>query len=169
MALRDTLLPEFDIEMANTRKSLERIPEEKLGWKPHPKSWALGELATHLANIPHWTALTLEQDSYDVTPPGAPPPRTPLAKSRQEVLASFDKNIASARAALAQATDEQLFKPWTLLAGGKTMMTLPRITVLRRFVLSHNIHHRAQLGVYLRLNDVPVLAIYGPSADESGR
>ncbi len=101
-----------------------------------------------------------------MAPAGGPPAPTPIASSRQAVLELFDKNVTAARAALAGATDEHLRRPWTLLSGGKTVFTLPRFDVVRSFVLNHSIHHRAQLGVYLRLNDVPVPAIYGPSADE---
>lgn len=166
MKISDALLPEFDQEMANTRKTLERVPDDKLGWKPHEKSWAMGGLATHLTNIPSWTVFTIEQDTLDIAPPGAPPFQMPQAQSRKELLETFDKNVAAARAAIAAASDEHLFKPWSLLKGGQTVMTLPRIACLRSFVMNHLIHHRAQLGVYLRLNDIPVPAIYGPSADE---
>jgi uncharacterized damage-inducible protein DinB len=168
MALSQTLLPEFDHEMANTRKSLERIPEDKLDWKPHEKSMTAGGLATHLANILTWAVHVINEDSLDVAPPGAPPYRVPAARSRQEALDMFDKNVAAARAAIAEASDELLLKPWALLSGGKTIFTLPRFAVLRSFIMNHSIHHRAQLGLYLRLNDVPVPSIYGPTADEGG-
>ncbi len=167
MAISQALLPEFAQELGNTRKTLERIPEDKFGWKPHEKSMTLGGLATHLANLPSWTAMTLQQDSFDLAPPGASVPRTEPAKSRKEVLDTFDKHAASARRALSGASGEQLRKPWSLLSGGRTIFTLPRAAVLRSFVINHMIHHRAQLGVYLRLNNVAVPAIYGPSADES--
>ena len=167
MALADALLPEFDQEMAGTRKTLERVPDDKLDWKPHDKSTALGGLATHLSNILTWALYTLEQDSLDLAPEGkALPPMEP-AKSRDELLKTFDENLSKARAAIAAASDETMFKPWTLLHGGKTLLTLPKIAVLRGFVMNHMIHHRAQLGVYLRLNDIPVPSIYGPSADEN--
>jgi len=162
MALNQAILPEFDHEMENTRKSLERIPEDKLGWKPHEKSATLGGLATHLATINGWADAIVGQDSFDVK--NAPPPGT--LKSRAEVLGEFDKNTASARKAIAGASDEQLMKPWSLLNQDKTIFTMPRIGVLRAFIMNHTIHHRAQLGVYLRLNNVPVPSIYGPSADE---
>jgi len=160
--LSQSILPEFDHEMENTRKSLERVPEDKFSFKPHAKSMSLGALATHLATINHWAEAILGLDSFDVST--APP--NPELKSRAEVLAAFDKNTATARKAIADATDANLLKPWTLTAGGKTVFTLPRVAVVRSFLLNHNIHHRAQLGVYLRLNDVPVPSIYGPSADE---
>ena len=168
MKLSELLLPEFDREMANTRKALERIPENKLAWKAHEKSNTIGWVGMHLAEIPSWGEATLNQDSVDLAPPGSEPYRTPAATSRQEILDRFDRNVASARAAIAAATDEQFFKPWSLLMGGATIFTMPRIAVLRSFVLNHTIHHRAHLCVYLRLNDVPVPALYGPSADEEG-
>jgi uncharacterized damage-inducible protein DinB len=168
MKLSEMMLPEFDHEMANTRKTLERVPDEKLDWKPHEKSFSLGGLATHLANIPSWTANTFDQDELDIAPPGAPPFRLEQAKSRSELLKAFDKNVAAARAALAGASDASWQGSWSLLNGGNKIFTLPRTAVMRGFVMNHLIHHRAQLGVYLRLLDVPVPSIYGPSADESG-
>jgi uncharacterized damage-inducible protein DinB len=164
MAISEAILPEFDQEMANTRKTLERVPENKLGWKPHEKSSTMGGLATHLATINGWAESIVTQDSFDVSQ--APPPVT--LKSIAEILAAFDKDTASARKAIAGASDGDLMKPWSLLSSGKTILTLPRVAVLRSFILNHGIHHRAQLGVYLRLNDVPVPAVYGPSADETG-
>jgi uncharacterized damage-inducible protein DinB len=156
------ILPEFDQEMANTRKSLERVPEDKFSFKPHTKSMTLGGLATHLATINHWAEAIFGLDSFDVKT--APP--TVELKSRAEVLAAFDKTTAAARKAIADSTDAHFMRPWTLTAGSHTVLTLPRVVVVRSFLLNHNIHHRAQLGVYLRLNDVPVPSIYGPSADE---
>lgn len=157
-----SILPEFDHEMENTRKSLERVPEDKFSFKPHAKSMTLGALATHLATINHWAEAILGRDSFDVS--AAPP--NPELKSRAEVLAAFDKNTAIARKAIADATDADLLTPWTLTAGSNTVFTMPRVAVVRNFLLNHTIHHRAQLGIYLRLNDVPVPSIYGPSADE---
>ena len=165
MPLNQALLPEFDQEMANTRKSLERTPDGKFDWKPHPKSPALGWLANHVANIPGWAVITVERDSIDISKSD---PSIVMGKTKAEVLDLFEKNVKEARAAIASATDEQLTQPWTLLAGEKKIFTLPKIAVLRSFVMNHLIHHRAQFGVYLRLNDVPVPAIYGPSADEGG-
>lgn len=168
MPLSQSLLPEFDHEMANARKVLERIPEDKLGWKAHEKSNTIGWVGMHLAEIPGWADVALNRDSLDVDPPGGQPYRTPPAASRQAILERFDKNVAAARAAIAAAPDEQFFKPWSLLKGGETIFTMPRMAVLRSFVLSHTIHHRAHLCVYLRLNDISVPALYGPSADEQG-
>ncbi|HEV7521896.1 MAG TPA: DinB family protein [Candidatus Angelobacter sp.] len=156
------LLPEFDQEMDNTRKSLERVPEDKLNFKPHTKSMTLGDLATHLATINHWAEAIFAQDSFDVSTA----PRQGELKSRAEVLAAFDRTTAAARNAIADSSDAHFMKPWTLMAGSHTVLSLPRIAVVRSFLLNHSIHHRAQLGVYLRLNDVPVPSIYGPSADE---
>ncbi len=164
MALAAALLPEFEHEMANTRRTLERVPEDKFGWKPHPKSMTLGRLTGHLAELPGWGTVTMEREGIDLAHPEG---QALQAKSRQEALEVFDKNVAAARKAIASASDEHLMKPWTLRNGAITIFTLPRIAVLRAMVLSHTIHHRAQLGVYLRLNDIPVPAIYGPSADES--
>jgi uncharacterized damage-inducible protein DinB len=166
MALSEALLPEFDHEMANTRKTLERVPEDKFDWKPHEKSMSLGNLATHLATLPSWVVFTINETSLDIAPVDGPPMKTEPATSRQEILDRFDESVKTAREALAGASDEQLFVDWSLLSGGNTVLTMPRVAVLRSFVMNHNIHHRAQLGVYLRLNDVAVPSIYGPSADE---
>jgi len=165
MDMRQAFLQELDMEMANTRRTLERVPE-KMDWAPHPKSMTMGRLAQHLAEIPDWATKAIELDDFDLAPAGAPPRKTPPATSAKEALAIFDKNLAAARAALTSTNDTHLMKPWSLKMAGKTMMTMPRLAVLRNFVLNHNVHHRAQMGVYLRLNDVPVPSVYGPSADE---
>jgi uncharacterized damage-inducible protein DinB len=128
----------------------------------------MGALATHVATLPSWAVETFNRTELDIMPGGQEPPKTPEAKSREELLRRFDENVAKARAALAGATDAAFFQGWSLLANGKTLVTAPRAAVLRSFVMSHLIHHRAQLGVYLRLNDIPVPALYGPSADEGG-
>lgn len=157
------ILPEFDHEMQTTRRTLERVPEDKLGWKPHQKSMSMGGLATHLATITHWMDVVVGMDSFDVTTA----PATQECKSRQEILKTFDENVANARKAIARTGDSAMMEPWSLIAGGKRIFTLPRVAVVRSFVLNHIIHHRGQLSVYLRLNDVAVPSIYGPSADES--
>jgi uncharacterized damage-inducible protein DinB len=154
--------------MAGTRKTIERIPDDKLDWKAHPKSNTIGWVAAHLANIVKWTDYTLTSDSLDIAPPGKEPMRTPVPSSIAEILETFDKNLAISRAKLVEASDEELMKPWSLLSGGQTVLTMPKIGVLRTFVLNHSIHHRGHLCVYLRLNDIPVPALYGPSADENG-
>lgn len=168
MSISQILLPEYDHEMASTRKVLERIPGDRLDWKAHESSNTIGWVGTHLANIPGWTEMTLTRDSLDIAPPGGEPQRTAPAGSVQAILEQFDRNVAAGRAALVAARDEDFFKPWSLLSGGATIFTMPRLAVLRTFVLNHMIHHRAHLCVYLRLNDVPVPGLYGPSADEPG-
>ena len=166
MALSESLLPEFDHETANTRKTLERAPEDRWDWKPHVKSMTVGGLTTHLANLLSWAVTTIEEDSFDLGPPGSKPPAMQALGSRAEALEAFDKNVRAAREAIAGASDEMLLASWSLKAGGQTLFSMPKIAVLRSFVMNHMIHHRAQLGVYLRLCDVPVPALYGPSADE---
>lgn len=165
--MTDFLLPEYDREMAITRRFLERIPDDRLGWKPHSKSWTLGQLGTHLANLPNWMGDTIRKSELDIAPVGQPPYKEKEKASRQEMLDFFDKAVAHGREALSSVTDEALTQPWTLLSGGKAIMTMPRYTVLRSFVMNHVVHHRAHLGVFLRLCDVPVPSAYGPSADES--
>jgi uncharacterized damage-inducible protein DinB len=162
MAIREMLLPEFDEEMRNTRKILERVPDDKLGYKPHEKSMALGRLAAHVAELPGWAKHTIEMEGLDLPPSFQPY----TAKSREEVLATFDKNVAEARELIVRVTDEELQKTWTLKFGGNTIFSMPRSMVLRSTVMNHLIHHRAQLGVYLRLNEVEIPGMYGPSADE---
>lgn len=166
MALKDALLPEFDLEMASTRKMLERVPEDAFDWKPHAKSMTLGRLATHLAQIPIWGSRALTTEAFDFAPPSGAPAPVPQLPSRAAILALFDENVAGTRAALAQAADAEMGKPWSLLRGGSVVFTMPRIAVLRSMLFSHSIHHRGQLSVYLRLRDVPVPGMYGPSADE---
>lgn len=159
----DALLPEFDHEIATTRKLLERLPEDRFGWKPHATSTSLGGLATHIANLASWGQYTLSQSELDLAGAG----RVPEAASRGDVLAAFDRNAAATRAALAGRSDAELMAPWSLKNGGHTMFTMPKAAVWRSFVMNHLIHHRGQLSVYLRLNEVPLPSIYGPSADES--
>ena len=164
-ALTQSLLQEFEMEMPATRKTLERVPE-KFDWTPHAKSMNMGRLAQHLSEIPDWAVKSITLDELDLAPPGAPPHKPAPLESRAQLLEAYDKNAAAAKAAIAGTNDEHLMKPWSLKMGGKTILTLPRVAVLRNFVLNHNVHHRAQLGVYLRLNDIPVPSVYGPSADE---
>ena len=165
MGIGQSMLPEFDHEMANTRKTLERVPDDKFAWKPHEKSFSMGTLATHVSNLPTWTNVTIDLDEFDMSPGGVPM-KTPECHTRQELLDAFDANVTKARESLATISDEQIFQSWKLLAAGNEVLSMPRIAVLRSFVMNHLIHHRAQLGVYLRLNDIPVPSIYGPSADE---
>ena len=168
MSIAESILPEFDQEMAGTRRTIERIPNDKLDWKAHPKSNTIGWVGSHLAEIPCWGAGTLTSDSWDIEPPGGEPYRTRQLSSREEMLTEFDKNVAAARAAIAKTSDEAFAQDWSLLQGGKVLMTMPRIVVIRSFILNHSIHHRAWLCSYLRMNDVPVPALYGPSGDETG-
>jgi uncharacterized damage-inducible protein DinB len=166
MRIADALLPEFDQEAASTRKVLERVPTDKFKYKPHEKSFDMGSLAVHIATMFSWGATTLKEDSFDVAPEGREPYRDPIATDTAALVASFDKNAADFRAALAAADNDSLMKPWSLLAGGKPIFTMPRVAVIRGMIFNHIIHHRGQLTVYLRMNDIPLPAIYGPSADE---
>src|SRR5262245_26042799 len=168
MSIAELLLPEFDQEMAGTRKTLERVPDDKLDWKAHPKSNTIRWVASHLVEMPGWVEPTLTGDSWDFAPPGGEPYRTPILESRQEMLEEFDKIVATARAAIAKTSDAEFAKQWSLLQGGKAIFTASRYTVIRSFVLNHMIHHRTYLCSYLRMNNIPVPALYGPSGDEMG-
>jgi uncharacterized damage-inducible protein DinB len=163
MAIVDALLPEFDHEMTITRKVLERVPDDRWDWKPHPKSSSLGALATHVATIPMWGEVALTRDEIDLGGDA----RQNLPTDRAGVLAMFDRHAAGTRAALTGRTDGELMAQWSLKISGKTIFTMPKAVVWRSFVMSHVIHHRAQLAVYLRLLDQPVPSMYGPSADEN--
>jgi len=167
MAIADFLVGEFDHEAQGTRKVLERVPEAHVEWQPHPKSKSMGELANHIAGLPVWVGRALKAKEYDFMAPGAPTPGIRPWESKEALLAKFDKNAAEARALIAAASDAELMEPWSLKQSGDVLFTLPRIAVLRSMVFSHTIHHRGQLTVYLRLKDVPLPGIYGPSADES--
>ena len=163
MSLAQSLLPEFIHELGNTRKTLARVPFDKGAFQPHPKSMTLLALAGHIANVPSWANFTLRTPSLDlgtVAPNQAP-------ASQEDMLATFDAGASSALEALAATTDEELHAPWTLSMGERVFFTMPRIAVLRSMVFNHLIHHRGQLTVYLRMNDIPVPALYGPSADEA--
>lgn len=166
MPLSEMLLPEYDQEIAKTRTCLERIPADKLSWKPHGKSMTLARLAGHLAQIPMWARETMTKLEIDIMPVGGPPYEPWNPASLEEIIERFDIHSAEARAAIAASDDEAFMAPWTLLSGGNKVFTMPRAAVLRGMILNHIIHHRGQLSVYLRLNDVPVPSIYGPSADE---
>lgn len=166
MSYAESILPEFDAEMASTRRVLERVPEGKLDWKAHPKSNTIGWNASHLAEIPGWVEGTLTQLEWDIAPVDGEPYKTPSLRTRKEILDLFDANVATARKAIQAVKDEELPKIWKLLMGGQAVITMPRSEVIRTFVLNHTIHHRAILCVYLRLNDIPVPGMYGPSGDE---
>jgi uncharacterized damage-inducible protein DinB len=167
LKITDALLPEFDQEIKTTRKCLERIPADKFGFKPHPKSFDMGSLAIHIATMLGWGVTTLESDSFDYAPVDGEPYVPPVAKTNADLLAMFDKNAADFRAALAATENDAMMKPWSLMAGGQVMFTMPRAAVLRGMIFNHIVHHRGQLSVYLRLCDIPVPSIYGPSADEA--
>ncbi len=154
-------LPEFDHEFAETRKALERVPEDKFDYKPHEKSWSLHDLAAHVAEIPMWMSVTLNTDTFDLDDPY----ERVVPDTKDEVLAKFDENLAAAREVLANTKADTMMEMWRMKKGGEVMMEMPKMAVLRSFIFSHNVHHRAQLGVYLRLLDVPVPGHYGPSAD----
>lgn len=165
MSIVESLLPEYDHELATTRRVLERVPEVEFAWKPHAKSMSLGQLAGHVANMPFWLSMTLKASFYDLQ---AGDKEATLAEppSRDLLLQAFDARVKEARASLATATDAEMMAPWTLKSGDHEIFTIPRIAAVRSFVMNHLIHHRGQLSVYLRLKDVPVPAIYGPTADE---
>jgi uncharacterized damage-inducible protein DinB len=162
MSTLDALLPQYDREMALTRKVIERIPGDKLNWKPHPKSTSFIGLGRHLAHMVTWADHALTEDATDVAN-RKPMPATPAI---QDVLRIFDENVARVRALLASKSEQELAQIWTLTYQGKTALTHSRAAVIQTMILNHLIHHRGQLSVYLRLNDIPVPSIYGPSADE---
>jgi len=162
MPLKDGLLAEFDHEMATTRKVLERLPDDKLPWKPHAKSMSMGALGAHISSLPHWGAVVLNEPAFDLA---AGTPRLPERASASEMLAAFDEAVRRTRAAM-DRTDGEYLAMWSLRRNGQEIFSMPRIGAFRTFVLYHLVHHRAQLTVYLRLNDIPVPPIYGPTADE---
>ena len=163
MSIRDGLLPEFDNEMATTRKLLEIVPEQHHDWLPHPKSYTLGRLAAHIAFLPAWMLSTMEDTELDLADAAKwTPPEYSTTKSN---VAYFDSNVTKARDVVSKASDADFMVGWTLKTGAITHFTLPRIAVVRSFVMNHIIHHRGQLSVYLRLKDVPLPMIYGPTAD----
>jgi uncharacterized damage-inducible protein DinB len=162
MSFSQTLFPEFAEEMKNTRKILECVPDGKFDYQPHPKSMTLGRLATHVAELPSWISYTLDVEELDLQPDFKPR----YCTSRAELLEMFDKEVATASDKIAAATDEDWDKTWTFKFAGKTIMSMPRTQVMRSTIMNHLIHHRAQLGVFLRLNDVAIPGMYGASADE---
>jgi uncharacterized damage-inducible protein DinB len=162
MPISQMLLPEFDHEMANTRKILECVPDGKFDYKPHEKSMTLGRLAGHVAEIPGYGTATIRLERLEMK--GGEKPFNPTSK--KEILETFDKHVAEARAAIAGVSDEDLAKIWSFHYAGKEVFSMPRVAVLRSMMMSHLVHHRAQLGVYLRMNNVEFSGMYGPSADE---
>ncbi len=163
--ISQSLLSEFDMEMANTRRVLERVPEGQLAYRPHAKSFTLARLAGHVAEMPMWAVMTLAQDELELRPSG-PSYSAHVLETKAETVNFFDEQLRQARALLESATDETMMRTWTLKDQGQTLLSMPKVAVFRSFVMNHMIHHRAQLGVYLRMNDVPVPGLYGPSADE---
>ncbi len=162
MPIVDSLLMEIDQEAQTTRRVLDRIPEDKLAWKPHPKAFSLGQLALHIASAPGNVATAAAQDSFE-----APNFTQPEAKSRQEVLDTFSKSLETAKGTLKNMNDAKLTSMWSLTKNGKVLMSVPRVGFIRSIMMNHLYHHRGQLSVYLRMLDVPVPSIYGPSADEN--
>jgi hypothetical protein len=165
MLLKDALITEFDLELPYTRRSLERVPMDKFDWKPHDRSMTLGWLSTFLALVPTWGNKVLEIEDFDIRTAGG---RPELPKTREQLLGLFDQNYAKFREALAATSDDKLQVKWTIRNGDQIWFTQPRWLALRAFILNHIVHHRAQLGVYLRLQGIPVPAIYQDSADEKG-
>lgn len=165
MAIKDSFLPEFDHEMGSTRRVLERTPEADFGWKPHQKSHSLGQLAGHIANLPRWLGLICEHSEIDVAV-AAEEARPRVPASEQDLLDTFDENVKRARRYIDELGDSAMMARWTLRSGSQEILSMPRAAVLRSFVLNHLIHHRGQLTVYLRLRDVPLPSLYGPTADE---
>ncbi len=158
-------LAAFDQIVAGSRAVLQAVPEDRMGWRPHERSWTLGELATHLANIPNWTMPTLASSEFDVAPADQEAPRMEACSTTGELIEALDASSTAARAAIEGCSDEDMAGPWTMLVAGEPRFTLPKAVVLRTFILDHMIHHRAQIGVYLRLLDVPVPPVFGPTAD----
>jgi uncharacterized damage-inducible protein DinB len=162
MRLVDSILTEIDQEAKTTKRVLDRIPEDKLAWKPHPKAFSLGQLALHIASVPGNVAALAVPDSME-----APNFSQPEAKTRQEVLDTFSKSLETAKDTLKKMDDARLMSTWSLTKNGKVLMSIPRIGFIRSILMNHNYHHRGQLSVYLRILNVPVPSIYGPSADEN--
>ncbi|HEY4648692.1 MAG TPA: DinB family protein [Gemmatimonadales bacterium] len=165
MSLTDSLLPEFDREMASTRSLLERVPEDDARWRPHPKSSTLGDLAVHITRLPLWGRYVFAQTELDLgLPENASIARAEFSTTA-ELLERFDRHVAEGHAALAKASDGDMGAVWSLKNAGAVVLAMPRSMVFRSFVMSHLIHHRGQLSVYLRLRDVPLPSLYGPTAD----
>ena len=165
MTIAQMLVPEFDHEMATTRKLLERVPENAADWKPHPKSMSLGHLASHIASMPGWVDQILTQPELDFATPAGATLATPKFESTRALVEMFDRNVKAARARISGTSDADMGIAWALRNGEHRIMSMPRAAVLRSFIMSHVIHHRGQLSVYLRLRDVPLPSIYGPTAD----
>lgn len=162
MTFSEMILPEFDEEMKNTRKVLDLVPDGKFDYQPHPKSMSMMRLASHIAEMPAWVASTVDLTELNMEPGQQPW----IAKTRAELVEKFDRGVAEARERIRKTGDESWAQTWTFKYAGEPMIQLPRSMVLRSVILNHVIHHRAQLGVYLRLNNIAIPGMYGPSADE---
>jgi uncharacterized damage-inducible protein DinB len=167
MTFVEAYLAEFGQEMATTRTLLARVPEARAEWRPHPKSRPLGELAQHIANLVGYAELIVRHTEWDASVSGGGQPALAPFSSTAALLASFDANVAAARTAIAAVTDAEMAVPWALKRGSTVIFALPRAVALRTFLLNHLVHHRGQLSVYLRLLDVPLPSVYGPTADEA--
>lgn len=166
--IADMFLPELDHEMGTTRRVLERVPDGHMEWRPHPKSMTLGRLATHIAELPSFADRILRHESFNIAPQaGETTYRPQTLATRQEILDLFDRNVAAARELIAGTDDAAFGQTWSFLRGDQAIFILPRVAVVRSMMFSHVIHHRGQLTVYLRLNDVPLPSVYGPTADEA--
>jgi uncharacterized damage-inducible protein DinB len=166
MNLPELLLPEYDAEMKVTRRVLERTPDGKGEWQAHPKAWKLAHLAQLVARLPAWTAMTMKRTELDLSPKDGPTMPGYSIETTATLLETIDKGIVEGRQAIIDAKPEDWNVPWTLKRAGETVLTLPRYMIYRQFTLNHIVHHRAQLAMYLRLLDVKVPSMYGPSADE---
>lgn len=164
MPLNESILAELQMEAAATRKMIERVPEKSFDWKPHDKSMTLGRLAYHICENPQWVSVTVDKDEIDFAANDYVPKE---AKTTAELLKVFDDSLAEAVECLKNASDEKLMGNWTMRNGETVYFTMPKTAVLRSFVLNHIVHHRGQLSVYLRMLDVPLPQIYGPTADET--
>ena len=165
MPIAESMLPEFDHETATTRGLLARVADENAAFRPHARSRSLGELAIHIAHIPQWSSVALERKEFDTSPPDGDRPPVPVYETAVKMLQLYDANVKAARDLLARTSDGEFMVPWTLRSGGKALFSVPRVAVFRSFVLNHAVHHRGQLSVYLRLLDVALPNIYGPTAD----
>jgi len=166
LSLQHLAFGDLERELATTRRVLERVPEDKFDWKPHVKSYSLGTLSFHIVNLLNWQRMSLAREEFDLAS-SPPPEKGAVLPGKEELLRRFDENVAAVRETLADVSDETLGEPWTLRHGDHEIFTLPKADVLRQFGISHMVHHRAQLSVYLRLLDVPVPQMYGPTADEA--
>jgi len=163
MNLIDPVLAELAHESATTRRLLDRVPERHLAWKPHEKSMTLGRLATHIAEIPGWVGSIVEKDEFDIAAGGYVPPTIDRVP---EIVAMFDRNVAAATETLKRLSNDRLLAKWQLKKKGQLVVEMPRMGMIRTLLMNHLIHHRGQLSVYLRLQNVPLPSIYGPTADE---